>query len=232
MARIAGVGLCLVSIGQMETDMKRVHILLLFLFLSPGIAYAGSQQIKSVVMMAKSSGELAATDDFTGDGDLSANWTSLGNLGALSASTAVRDTNLLQSSSYNTYAAAIYTGRSFVPDQYAQGLLTTGIGGNGVMVRMTSDGNGYVGLCTTTTSCRISRSDGGTLTIIGSAFTVSSPAGQDLKLTASGSTLELFLGGASLGTRTDATYTSGYPGLRAYTNNNSASMDDFKGGSL
>lgn len=52
---IAGVGLYLAVIGRMVIDMKSKLLLLFLLLITPCIAIGGSQQIRNVVTMAKSS---------------------------------------------------------------------------------------------------------------------------------------------------------------------------------
>ena len=80
MGSTAGLERFLAGIGRMGTDMKKL-ILVLILALLPGLSFAGSQEIRSVVGMAKVQGPTYATiffDDFNRaeGGAVGGSWTS------------------------------------------------------------------------------------------------------------------------------------------------------------
>jgi hypothetical protein len=86
-----------------------------------------------------------------------------------------------------------------------------------VRVQSSSDASCYLAYISASTTVRIYKmTDTGTLSSsqLGANITVSTiVAGDVLKLSVAGTTLEAFINGVSIGTRTDATWSSGQPGV-------------------
>ena len=167
------------------------------------------------------------TDDFNrANGDLGANWiTDTTYPASLTISS-----NAVVSSEYIKYASSIYSG-VFDNDQYAQVRISNPGVYAGVMVRSNGAGNGYVFSTVNSTTCRITKVTGGVFTVLGSLISVNAE-NKTIKLTVSGTTLEAFVDGVSVGTRTDATYLTGSPGLMINTNITTYALDDFEAGDL
>lgn len=230
MGGIAGVGLYSVDIGLMVTDMSNL-IISFILLICPSIVFATTAQILNVVMMAKASGTLTVTDDFNrANGGLGSNWSRMAT-GPMGTGTLIVDTNEVVSSVNNVDGVSYYNG-TFANDQFAQVTLGSSPSYAGVVVRMTSAGNGYALRCYNSAICFIQKITGGNDSTLGVNFTGLDVANKPIKLTASGSTLEFFVNGVSQGTRTDSTYSSGYPGITATSNYTGAGPDSFVGGDL
>jgi len=173
---------------------------------------------------------MAITDSFTraDQSPITTPWTpgagGYGNVNLIS--------NACRSAVAETDTAGFYQG-TFPNDQYAQvvkdlvsGLYRYG----GPAVRCSSDGDLYSLNADGTGTYFIERVDNGsTFTHIGANF---SQVGVDLatiKLVVTGTTLEGFHNGVSMGTRTDSTYASGNPGLSFYVSATAGVLlDDFE----
>jgi len=185
------------------------YFLLLFLALfqsaiSPG---RGTGAVASVAVPGYS-------DNFSGTGALSANWTVVTASGYTSLA---RVSGQAQSSPSGTKGLAIYTGGTFGPDQQSQatwGVSSDG-GATGVCVRMNASGNGYCWIVQARTIYLITGGGGVT------ALTTSCPSTAltgIVRLSVSGTTLTCanIVGGfptAGAVSVTDSTYTTGYPGI-------------------
>jgi hypothetical protein len=111
---------------------------------------------------------------------------------------------------------------AFAANQLARIVLTS-ILDSGVVVRMDANANGYVADRSGTGSITLYKvtNNGGTFTTMGAVFETTINTGDILTLKATGTsttTLEIFLNGSSLGTRTDSStpHTSGQPGIHLY----------------
>jgi hypothetical protein len=132
---------------------------------------------------------------------------------------------LARAAATSTFSAArandTAPGAAIGADQYSQVTLTTLGAGNpegGPTCRMasTTDGDCYLIDAVAGDGFYFFRcTDGGTLsfTQLGAKVSVTPVAGDTLKLVVTGTTLESFRNGVSQGTRTDATFASGQPGL-------------------
>jgi hypothetical protein len=115
--------------------------------------------------------------------------------------------------------AIVSTPASWSANHYSQIVVGATIPGCGVYVRMqsTTSGSGYLLYVASITKLQIFKAtDTGTMgfTQLGADITVSTIVnGDTIKFSASGTTLEAFINGASQGTRTDSTYSTGSPGI-------------------
>lgn len=117
------------------------------------------------------------------------------------------------------------TESSFPNDQYAQvdTELTSGGGdgsSGGVGCRLDASGNGYVARINNTNNVTLYKVTGGAgaQTYLNDwVAVVLDNTLVTLKISASGTTIEVFCGGISLGTTSDSTFTSGKPGCFANT---------------
>jgi hypothetical protein len=178
---------------------------------------------------------LPATDSFTGTNGTalqtySSNW-------GINAGGFVINTNAFAPASGGNECGARWTADSFNNDQYAQCVLTAkegttnfaaGIGvrhaaaGTATYYGYYQDGGGN-GFCF--------KNVAGTWTLLGAAFS-SAATSTTLRLEANGTTLTVKHNGASQGTRTDSSITSGAAGVTGYSNSTSMRADDWEGGNL
>lgn len=173
------------------------------------------------------------TDNFdrADSGSLGANWTEV--ITGFTVSGYQITSNVANPKVSGTTQIAIYTGSSFGNDQYAQSVGAVSPYSWGIVVRMSSGGNGY----------SLSTPDSGTPLIIGvvaggatshlqTITGVGVAVGDVIKLTAQGSTLRAYKNGTQVGTdQIDTTYTTGSPGiLGVFTGFDE--HDNFEGGDL
>jgi len=160
---------------------------------------------------------LLYSDNFSGTGALSANWTAVSASGYTELA---RVGGQAKSSPSGTKGLDIYTGGVFAADQESRatyGVSGSGSGGGatGVCVRMNAVGNGYCWIVYSQTIYLITGGGGVT------ALTTSCPnstEGGIISLSVSGSTVTcatIFGGFPQAGavSVTDSTYTTGYPGI-------------------
>lgn len=225
MAGIAGVVQCWVDIGRMVTDMKKIFIL--FLLLTPGFALAGSQQIRSVVMMAKATGGVTTVYTFTvADGPLDddVNWDAIANFHYI-------DTYRLKGQSGNNVWSR-WIGTAASNNQFSSIALSVVSDAIGPCVRLqdSSSASGYCAYITGSTQVRLVRFDGNSQSTL-QTYSTSVATNDILKLSVSGTTLTATINGSALSPSvTDATYTSGQQGIYSY--DNAAKCDDFTVGDL
>lgn len=168
------------------------------------------------------------TDSFDrANGGLGANWTT----DSTSVGTPSISSNVMVSGTDGQVALATYTGATFNGNQYAQATFGSANGYQGVVCRGNNSGNGYIAAAYNTTDMAIYKSTGGTRSVVGTGFTVAA-ANKTIKLTCNGSTLELFVDGVSQGTRTDSTYTTGYPGVYQTSGSITYGLNNFVAGDL
>lgn len=132
----------------------------------------------------------------------------------------------------NTAPAAMYYNAAFADDQYAQiNAYSAGSAGSDVLVRVQSGANSYYASAWFgSTLLRIVKVTNGTSSVLAS-FSVSFVNGALIRLEVSGSTLSLYYNGTLLGTATDTTYTSGFPGIQVHTTTTNGA-DNFEAGDL
>lgn len=141
------------------------------------------------------------------------------------------DSNALRGSTGSDNMARVQSP-TFIANQSASvtlagfGGLLVGVG-PAVRIKSITDGDCYFAAAASTTSISIYSvvDDGATIvdTAIGAAFTVAAlQTGDRIALTISGTTLELFVNEVSQGTRTDATHSTGQPGIRMINNTGGA----------
>jgi putative esterase len=165
---------------------------------------------------------------------LGANWTPLDAGGIVAAGGLSVASDQVAGASGTNALANIWTADEFEDDQYSEITTVTnsigpGAGGAGEFigptVRMDSSGNGYVGIYFYNASggfahpvLAVYRSDGGTLTQLGSNFALSDllPAGVKLRLTVVGDSITFSQDGVDQITVTDSDYASGAPGILAF----------------
>lgn len=119
--------------------------------------------------------------------------------------------------------ASVWDGDTFDSDHYAQveiGNLSFENCGPSVRIQATGGLDAYQAGNRSTTALKIKRIDNGSVTQLGSIHTWSASTGDTLRVEASGSTLSVYLNDVLETTRTDSTYTGGYPGLTATGSSN------------
>ena len=127
---------------------------------------------------------------------------------AINASTTARPTDNF---AYNTMRRA---EASFPADQYAQALCEVNSNGDGgVAVRQDSSGNCYFVLANSTTPTLWERVAGANNFLADYSESMSDDVGETIKLVVAGTALEVFHGGSSRVTDTDASLSTGKPGL-------------------
>lgn len=168
------------------------------------------------------------TDSFDrANGGLGANWTT----DSTSVGTPTITSNVMVSGTDGQVALATYTGATFASNQYAQATFGSANGYQGVVCRSNNSGNGYIAAAYSATNMAIYKLTSGTRAAIGTGFAVTA-ANKVIKLTCNGSTLELFVDGVSQGTRTDSTYTTGYPGVYQTSGSITYGLNNFVAGDL
>ena len=175
-----------------------------------------------------SGGGTVVTDDFNrADGPLGSGWTNVLSANAdivVSSNGAVSDT-------YATPAMAYYNG-TFSADQYAQCVVgVSQVDYTGPCVRLTGS-TGYCAEALSDTLIILYKEDAGSHTVLQGMTSLTGVIGSTVKVTISGSNLEVFQNGTSIGTATDTTYTSGNPGITTKNSSTLSLVDDFEGGDL
>ena len=158
-----------------------------------------------------SASAVTASDDFNrANGALGSNWASL------QAGMSIVG-NAAAGNGGGLHAMAQWTGSTFGADQWAQGTVTYVSGSQyiGPAVRVNATGQGY-SVTVDNGAAYVSNQTGfGTSTVL---LTISGTfaSGGVLKLGIVGSLLTAYWNGASIGSVTDTTYTTGQPGIRSY----------------
>lgn len=164
-------------------------------------------------------------------GTLGANWTEV--VSGFTASGYQITSNRANPKSSSVTQMAIYTGSSFGSDQYAQSVGAVSPYSWGIVVRMSSGGNGY----------SLSTPDSGTPLIIGLVTNgaighlqtitgVGVAVGDTIKFVAQGNVLRAYKNGSQIGTdQIDSTYTTGSPGIMGVFTGFDE-HDNFEGGDL
>src|SRR5688572_23009374 len=152
-----------------------------------------------------------ATDSFTGSNNdpLSANWT------AADGSLLISDANNVKLNAAQGNSA-YWDADTFADDQYSQVVIAT-VSGDAVGPMVRASGlTGYIALVGNSgTEITIQRVDGDeNATVLGATFTgLTIGNGDTIRLEASGTSLTVKQNGATIGSRTDSTYTSGAAGI-------------------
>lgn len=171
---------------------------------------------------------LPATDNFNrgAQADLGANWTFAYNSAHTQAlNNAVGDNG-------GDYNIAYWGADSFGNDQYSQFLYKTGAF-NGVACRVSGSGGTRTGyyVLTGISGSRLAKVVNGTITDLIASGSLANPNdGDTVKITAVGTTVEVFYAGVSQGSVTDSSIASGSAGLIFF--GNTATADDWEGGNV
>ena len=159
-----------------------------------------------------------------------ANWTNLTGTAQIQSNEATGNTN--------ADGARYYYSGTWQDDQYSEAPIDdtegSGLGGTGgVAVRLqTGADSGYTAEVGGTTATRyMSRYDAGEYTNLGSA-SVTYDAADILRLEITGSSWEMFLGGVSEDSGTDATYSSGNVGVSFFDDEGGGNLHSWEGGDL
>lgn len=139
-----------------------------------------------------------------------------------------------------TTAAARLVSPSIGPIQYSEITYDTDPGASnwvGIMTRIQGSGNGsgYLVIAFDGEILLYRADDTGSLafTPLGTVTAVLSTSPRDLRLESSGSTHNVYFNGALVMTRTDATYTTGQPGIVSfYASSVTAKITSFSGGDI
>lgn len=211
--------------------------------LVPGLSLAGSQEIRSVVMMAKvQGGGGGISDDFSSD--TSANYTAITGTINIAGGNIGGGTNW----AYNYFYHETATGSN---DHYVQGDLapsdTTAAGGALLVLRSDGTTGYHINVSSATERIYLRRFNGGTVTDSDWISTIDALANQAYKVrvSVSGSTFSFYIdhnsdgdfddANESLGTKTDATYATGqYIGIGANRGADGVNYraDNLSGGAL
>jgi PKD repeat protein len=134
----------------------------------------------------------------------------------------------------NSFNCAYWNANAFTGNQYSQVRVGFAEPSKGPAVRIQTGAvqqNFYYAKIDNTVSISIKKNVNGSFSTIGASFTVPALQSTDIiKLSAVGTTLELFVNGVSQGTRTDSDFTSGVPGIWNFQV--LSPLDDWEGGSL
>jgi hypothetical protein len=127
-----------------------------------------------------------------------------------------------------------WSANTFTDNQYSQVTIVAAHNSKGPAVRIQTGGaqqNYYYVKIENATQLSIKKNVNGSYALIPPSFTVPTLQPNDtIKLSVSGTTLELFVNGVSQGTRTDTTFSSGAPGIWNFFLLHP--LDDWEGGSL
>ena len=168
-----------------------------------------------------------ASDDFNrADGGLGANWVRVNGTALAIVS------NRVESVAANAGIMKYDTG-TWADNQESQVTMVSAPSGKacGPAVRLSgTDGTsvGYVFVTDHVSYTYLMTLDNGVLNAMGAGLATPA-AGSVLKITASGTTIEAFDDGVSLGTRTNASYTSGKPGIYGEGAGTVIQLDDWSG---
>lgn len=160
------------------------------------------------------------------DGGLGSNWTKSSTDALAIASNVVVGTS--------NHCVSYWSANTWVNDQYCQ--LT--IGGaasryHGAVVRHQSGSLSYYVMFANIAASQatIYRFDNGSGSLLGSVVgSIAWAAGDTMKLDVAGSTLTAYRNGGSIFTRSDATYTGGYPGIDVIAVAGTPTVDDWVAG--
>jgi hypothetical protein len=170
---------------------------------------------------------LPATDNFNrADANpIGGNWSTVQGLNALQL-----QNNSVNGSVNNTDNAAYWNADSFANDQYSQIKKLTTSSDHGPLVRVATN-NCYMA-DVYSTGIDIWKYVAGSWTQLGSTISITLAANDVLKLSATGTTLEIFQNGTSRGTRSDSELATGSAGIWAYNNYTNINVDDWEGGNV
>ncbi len=182
---------------------------------------------------ARLSHSLPASDDFnrSNESPMAGNWSTP----ASGADPFFLSSNVVQGTGASNENYGYWNADVFPDDQFSQATLVSNTSSFdcGVSVRVsTSTASSYsFGNRGNTATTGIFKIASGTFTLL---LTSGTPVanGDVLKITAAGTTLEGFINGVSIGTTTDATYTSGSAGLNGYGSGGVCAFDDWSGGAV
>jgi hypothetical protein len=188
---------------------------------------------------------LVVTDDFNRANealDASANWRD----GVFFRSCGIVNNQVRGASGTNRFfpAMGVWIGDTFPNDQYAEATINADLSGvpaeaAGILVRFTGDGSGATEKCyfcviqnTAVNQLQVFKFDRtsgtGILVLQGSVFS----DGDTVRLEAVGSTLTVYVNGASVITTSDSEFTAGQPGVCVATNSIRVSVDNFEAGEV
>ncbi len=129
------------------------------------------------------------------------------------------NTNDATASTSNGLAIVTTPSYASYANQSATITLTSSTSNVAVVLRYDTSGNGYVCYLNDPTTIRVYRVTAAAGTQLGADFTITTVSASDtIGMGISGSTLTVYRNGASQGTRTDSTWTTGSPGIYAGTN--------------
>ena len=191
--------------------MKRAHLFLLAMLLLSAVGWADTE---------------IASDHFTrADGPLGSNWTGYCLNGSCAGTWAISSDTAIVSGPINNGVLALWTANTFSNDQYST--FTQAAWDNSSRasagVRLTSTGNGYILYCSSSAAglCyqfRLYLISGAALATMLESINPDNPiaGGTNVTLKVAGSGLSVWVAGAQIDTGvTDATYSTGRPGLFA-----------------
>lgn len=215
--------------------LRKISISLMFVFVASALA---SQ--RSVFVLG--GGATTFTDTFTraAANPLSGSWGSLGGVSSTGNLQIISSGNVGSSSTATNSMEYSTQQGSWSNDQFSQVVISTVSNSGrlaGAAVRLATGAyTGYFGYYQNGFNCRIEKRVAATQTVL---FTsAGSPCAPltlpaTLKITAQGTTITLFINGTSIGSVTDASVTSGAPGIYINSTSNSDSIvTSWTGGTL
>lgn len=168
------------------------------------------------------------TDDFNRAGPtLGSNWTTLTSTSAINitgSDDAIGTANDADSGAY-------WSANTFEDDQFSQATIAVADDdGCGCLVRVQTGAETMYMLYTNDTVCQYYETTAGSFAQLGADVATNTVLGNVFKLRIAGDTLTGSVAGADLATRTDATITSGRPGILIF--DNITGFDDWSGGPI
>jgi hypothetical protein len=166
------------------------------------------------------------TDDFNrANGGLGANWTTTFNALAIVS-------NEVHGSTAGDQSSGCWSADAFLADQYSQVKAVNLSDGGGPCVRsnLVVAGTFYTLYVQDGATARIYEVTAGSFAALGADFDPGASAGNVVKLSATGTSLEAFTEGTSKATRTDGSITIGRPGIHAF--DTVALFDNWQGGPI
>lgn len=178
-----------------------------------------------------------ATDNFdrADAGTLGANWTKAGDQGGGDPDMSISSNQAATTLGYGATYCMIYTGVACPDDHYSQVKLINSLSVHAVAARVTGFDNCYLygrghGVWGgSTTVYRLWKVVAGTPTDLG-AGSIALAAGDDIKISAQGTTIKGFVNGVEDISVTDSSLTGGDFGIYVFATSAAARFDDWEGG--
>ena len=166
---------------------------------------------------------MSVSDDMNrpDNASLGANWTNIRNAPRITS-------NAVRGNTGGAYSLAYWSANTFNNDQSASITLPASWAEAGPIVRFTGADSGYTAMAHASNLRRIYRVDSGSYNLLAN-YDGTLASSDTIKLDVSGTTLDYRRNGSSLGTTTDATYSSGSAGLYVFGDTTVIGCDNWTG---